>query len=97
MNPQLKALVALSGVIVASCSSGSPTTTSESCAAAAFDQATIELELASILEEHSETADATDSDDGEMAAEFHSHPEDLILAARIDLIIAEAATRNRCG
>ena len=91
-------LAALVGLLLASCSASEQ---SADCHSAALAQATAELELnAVLLEQAQEVADHS-HDDG---AEPHQHnessaafDENLVLAARIDVILAEAETRGKCG
>lgn len=96
-----RCIAALLGLLLSSCSA--PDEHTADCHSAALAQAIAELELSAILLEQSREAavHAPESD-----TEAHQHEpdeeqpvlaEDLVLAARIDVIIAEAETRKACA
>ncbi|MCQ3805836.1 MAG: hypothetical protein OXB92_06470 [Acidimicrobiaceae bacterium] len=99
LNTAPSSVVALVGLLLASCSGSA--SQSDDCHSAALAQATAELDLnAVLLDQTQEVADHT-HDEG---TDPHQHNEssaalneDLVLAARIDVIIAEAETRGKCG
>ena len=93
MLPQIPRLVlfTLLTLLFVSCAEQSVQTSD--CQSAAVAQASAELELnALILEQPREVIPHTHDESAR-----HAHPEDQILAARIDVILAEATTRAKCG
>jgi len=94
-----RCLAALVGLMLASCSASAEQ--SADCHSAALAQATAELELNAVLLEQAQEAAEHTHDEG---TDAHQHNESsvaldegMVLAARIDVIIAEAETRQKCG
>ena len=83
--------VLLAGLLFASCSA-SPSPETEACTDAAAVQALAEAAFGEAVEQsqvgHSDAA---------TAEQEHDRLHDLIVAARIDVIVAEAGTRQHCG
>ena len=82
--------------LLVACSS--PDLSSEQCEQAALAQADAEQHWLTALEEH-ERADSSLADDPDSAVARAAHDESAeeFLGARVDMILAEAATRHRCG
>ena len=94
-------IAALFGLLLSSCSA--PDEQTADCHSAALAQAIAELELSAALLEHTqEASDHVHNGDTEVNAhEADEGPpalgEEVVLAARIDVIIAEAETRKACA
>lgn len=88
------ALVA--AALAVSCSSPSPQ--SAACRQAAEDQAFAEQHRAQLIEQHVHDDAALSEDPGSAAAvAAHNESAGRLLGARLDVIVAEAETRHRCG
>ena len=81
----------LAGSLLVSCSV-SPSPESAACADAAAAQAFAETEFGEAVEQ-SQAAHA----DPATAEQDHQRFHGLVVSARIDVILAEAATRRHCG
>ena len=93
----LGATAALAAAALAvSCSTPSPQ--SAACRQAAEDQAFAEQRWAQLIEQHVHDDAALSEDPGSAAAiAAHHESAGLLLGARLDVIVAEAGTRHRCG
>ena len=90
------AVALVAAALAVSCSSPSPQ--SAACERAAEDQAFAEQHWAQLIEQHIHD-DAALAEDPKSAAVVAAHEESagLMLGARLDVILAEAETRHRCG
>lgn len=97
-NLLVGSLVALAtGLLIFSCSS-SPSAQSEACEQSAFLQALAEQRWQEELEQHVLADEAVaDDPDSQSALSGHDHSADALFSARVDMILAEAETRKRCG
>lgn len=87
----------LVGMVALSCSSSS-SVQSEVCEQAAIAQAAAEERWGQIIEEHLQADEAVADDPSSQAARSaHDHSAAELVGARVDVILAEAETRQRCG
>ena len=96
-RPIVSAAAALAvAALVVACSSPSPQ--SAACRQAAEDQAFAEQRLTQLIEQHLHD-DAALAEDPTAATAVAAHDESagLVVGSRIDMILAEAETRHRCG
>ena len=85
-------------MIALSCSSSSSSVQSEGCEQAAIAQAAAEERWGQIIEEHLQTDEAVADDPSSQAARSaHDHSAAVLVGARVDVILTEAETRQRCG
>lgn len=88
--------VAVAGILAVSCSSPDPQ--SALCEQAAISQADAEQRWIALLEQHADL-DAALAEEPESPASQLAHDQSAALTAgaRVDVIMAEAETRRRCG
>lgn len=96
-NCKLAALLAAVAITFTSCSSDASTSIEE-CERAAINQAAAEERWGEILEEHVRADRELDAHPSSVAARAaHDDSAAFLVGARIDVILAEAETRNSCG
>lgn len=92
-------VVLAAGLVVLSCSSEpSSLAHSAECEESAVRQAAAEERWGQLLEEHVRADRVLDADPkSETARAAHDDSAALLVGARVDVILAEARTRNNCG
>lgn len=89
------AIFLVASLLVSSCSSSA---SSAACEQAAFGQVLAEQRWQEEFEEHILADEAlTENPESNAALGEHDHSAEALLSARLDMILAEAETRRRCG